>query len=340
MTAQPLVTVFMAMYNGEKYVSDAVVSILNQSYPNFELLIIDDGSTDNSLSIIEAISDPRIRILKNESNCGLYKTRNRGIEEARGTYFAILDCDDIAYPERLSAPLTFLEQHADYVACFGKADFINGEGRMISTQNMFSGDHEWLSVLVFFLNPFINSTLVIRTDTLRKYKYREGYEPAEDYDLIQRIITDNKVIILDKNIIKYRLHQQNVSSTQAEKGKSGHKKVIRELLGRFELQNPESNIEMHYALYCKVLTNKGYNLNEIERWLLLLILQNKDRQVYPDRLFIRAVRVEWAKLIYNNKSLRNIGLFIKSPLFHARGMFHFSYLVLRGIGHRFSRFKY
>jgi glycosyltransferase involved in cell wall biosynthesis len=340
MTAQPLVTVFMAMYNGEKYVSDAVVSILNQSYPNFELLIIDDGSTDNSLSIVESINDPRIRILKNESNCGLYKTRNRGVEEARGTYFAILDCDDLAYRERLSAPLAFLEQHKDYVACFGKADFINGEGRKISGQALFSGDHDWLSVIAFFFNPFINSTLIIRTDILRKYKYREGYEPAEDYDLIQRIIKDEKVFILDKNIIRYRLHQQNVSNTQAERGKNGHKRIIRELLERFELQHPESNVEMHYALYCKVLTSEGYNLHDIEGWLLLLMLQNKTREVYPDRLFIRAIRVEWAKLIYNNKSLKNMGLFVKSPLFHIRGVFHFSYLVLRGIGHRFSRFYY
>ena len=99
--AKPEVTVFMAVYNGEKFINQAIESVLQQTFKDFELLIIDDGSTDNSQSIINSYTDKRIRVLKNEGNKGLAYTRNRGINEATGKYFATLDCDDVAYKNRL-----------------------------------------------------------------------------------------------------------------------------------------------------------------------------------------------------------------------------------------------
>lgn len=329
MDKQPLVTVFMAMYNGEKYVAAAVNSVLNQSLRDFELLIIDDGSKDNSYQVVKAFTDPRIRVLQNEQNAGLYRTRSRGVAEAKGQYFAILDCDDLADGDRLSAPVHFLEQHKDHVACFGLSDFIDSNDKPLPSQPMQAGGHAWVDVLSFFYNPFINSTLVMRTDILRQYDYRAGYEPAEDYDLMQRVVGHHKVAILPQKLIKYRLHQQNSSNVQSEKGILGNKRVYAELLKGIGMNGTPSETDLHDALYRKVLAGTPYQLKDIESWLLELRNQQQNR--YDTTLFHRAIAMEWAKLIYSNKSAGNMLRFVSSPLFSFRGLRYFIFLMGRTI---------
>jgi glycosyltransferase involved in cell wall biosynthesis len=329
MEKQPLVTVFMAMYNGEKYVAAAINSALNQSLQDFELLIIDDGSKDNSYQVVKAFTDPRIRVLQNEQNIGLYRTRSRGVAEARGRYFAILDCDDLANAERLSAPVNFLEQHPDHAACFGLSDFIDSDDRPLPSQPMEAGAHAWVDTLSFFYNPFINSTLVMRTDILRQYDYRAGYEPTEDYDLMQRVIADHHVAILPQKLIRYRLHQQNSSNVQSEKGILGNKRVYAELLKGIGLEGTTEQTDLHDTLYRKTLAGTGYTLNDIESWLLKLRHQPQKR--YNTDLFRRAIAMEWAKLIYSNKSAGNMLRFFSSPLFSFKGLRYFIFLTGRTI---------
>lgn len=334
MDKQPLVTVFMAMYNGEKYVAAAVNSVLHQSLQDFELLIIDDGSKDNSYQVVKAFTDPRIRVLQNEQNAGLYRTRHRGVTEARGKYFAILDCDDLAYPDRLSAPVNFLEQHPDHVACFGLSDFIDSEDRPLPSPPMQAGAHAWVDTLSFFYNPFINSTLVMRTDILRQYDYRAGYEPTEDYDLMQRVVADHHVAILPQKLIRYRLHQQNSSNVQSEKGILGNKKVYAELLKGIGMNGTQQETGLHDALYRKVLADTPYQMKDIESWLLQL--RNQDQKRYDTTLFRQAIAMEWAKLIYSNKSVGNMLRFVSSPLFSFRGLRYFIFLIGRTIKNRVS----
>lgn len=127
----PLVTVFMAVYNGQKYISEAINSILNQTFRDFELLIIDDGSTDNTIDNIKLFTDDRIRLIQNHKNLGLFVTRNYGIDQAKGKYFAILDSDDIAFPNRLQIQVNFMERNPQYALCGAKAKVINQMGEEI-----------------------------------------------------------------------------------------------------------------------------------------------------------------------------------------------------------------
>ena len=111
MSVNPKVTVFMPVYNGEKYLNEAIDSILNQTFNDFELLIINDGSTDKSAEIIKSYNDPRIRFVENEENLKLAKTRNKGLELALGEYFVPMDCDDISHPERIQKLVEFMEKN-------------------------------------------------------------------------------------------------------------------------------------------------------------------------------------------------------------------------------------
>ena len=129
MTTPPKVTVVIPVYNREKYVCEAIESVLDQTFADFELLVIDDGSTDRSREAVQSYHDPRIRLMSNEKNEGIPKTRNKGIGLARGEYLAFLDSDDRAYPERLAKQVAFLDRHPDYAAVGAWIDWMDEEGR-------------------------------------------------------------------------------------------------------------------------------------------------------------------------------------------------------------------
>ena len=124
---KPMVSVVMPVYNGSKYLKEAIDSILNQTFTNFELIIINDGSTDNSEDIIFSYQDRRIYYLKNEHNKGICITLNRGLDNARGKYIARMDCDDISMPQRLAKQVNYLERHRD-VGALGTDIITFGKG--------------------------------------------------------------------------------------------------------------------------------------------------------------------------------------------------------------------
>lgn len=113
----PFISVVMPAYNVEKYVEEAVCSILDQTYCDFEFIIVDDGSTDRTREILRSFSDPRISLLFNDKNEGNYPARNRGCRLARGKYIAVMDADDVALPERLERQVEYMEKHSDVLAC-------------------------------------------------------------------------------------------------------------------------------------------------------------------------------------------------------------------------------
>src|SRR5690606_29827801 len=107
----------MPVYNGEKYIKEAIRNILCQTFSNFELVIIDDGSTDSSIEIIQSIKDRRIRFLKNEKNQGIAYTRNVGLKEAKGEFLAWMDCDDLVEPNRLEIQINYLKNNPEIGIC-------------------------------------------------------------------------------------------------------------------------------------------------------------------------------------------------------------------------------
>ncbi|MGF6849410.1 glycosyltransferase involved in cell wall biosynthesis [Chitinophaga sp. W3I9] len=139
----------MAAYNGEAYIEKSIQSVLDQSFTDFELLIVNDGSTDRTFDIVGKFTDPRIRLVHNDGNKGLTFTRNRGIEEARGQYIAILDCDDIAMPDRLEAQTSFLDSNPEIALCGGQAVTIDESGKQTGNLNVMAGDKNISPELVF-----------------------------------------------------------------------------------------------------------------------------------------------------------------------------------------------
>lgn len=203
------VTVLMPVYNGESYLREAIESILNQTYKDFELLIINDGSTDKSLEIINSFQDSRIRLVNNEVNLKLIRTLNKGLDLATGEYIARMDSDDIAHPRRLELQVKTMDEDKEIVICGTSLRFI---GKRFSFPFLVEGTENIKNYLVV-KNCLIHPSVMIRNSIFKKENiyYDEAFIHAEDYELFQRVSSKYKVVNLKHPLLFYRLSPTGIS---------------------------------------------------------------------------------------------------------------------------------
>jgi glycosyltransferase involved in cell wall biosynthesis len=216
-TDPPLISVCMPVYNTEPYIPEAVESILAQTYPNFEFLIVDDGSTDRSLAILKhyAAQDTRIR-LSSRPNAGYLVRLNEMLAEARGKFIARMDADDVAMPERFSCQIDFLDAHPEVVAVGSRILAIDSDGDPIAefctAQDHDEIDRAHLDVQGGFIN---HPVAMIRTDAIRTVGgYRADYWPGEDVDLWLRLAEIGRLANLPERLLKFRRHLESISYTR------------------------------------------------------------------------------------------------------------------------------
>lgn len=203
----PLITVIICSYNAGQYLAESVQSVLQQTYPHWELLLIDDGSTDNSIEPIAQLRDARIRLIRHAQNRGIAESRKEGITLANGKYCCWLDADDIALPNRLQQQVTYLEQHPDTVLCAMQAHIIHQDGEW-QYQPAIGINDAVLKAAMFFRFPFINSTVAMPTAAAREaVDTSVDYKQAEDYILYSRLMQSGRFVCLPHAGIGYRIHQ-------------------------------------------------------------------------------------------------------------------------------------
>lgn len=206
-------TVLIAVYNGERYVGETIESILSQSYGDYELLIIDDGSNDSTPKILQqyATRDPRIRLLQ-QDNHGVGYTLNRGLAEARGALVAQIGADDVALPGRLKKQVDFLDQNPEYVLLGGYLRIIDRDGRPLGMRQYPLSDEQLRKRIVLY-NPFgAPSVMFRRDDALAAGGFTSRFWTCEDYDFVFRIAKRGKVANLPEPLTAYRLHDESVKS--------------------------------------------------------------------------------------------------------------------------------
>ena len=209
----PLVSVVMPAYNSEKYISEAIESILNQSFKNFEFIIVDDCSTDATFKIIDgyAKKDNRIIVLKNKSNLNVAKSRNRGIARAKGKYIATMDSDDEALPSRLQDQWDYLNSGRDIAICIGNINIINENGEFQYTREYPIYDKD-LKRKVYRYNPFPNPTTVCLKTVYEKIGgYDSSYALNEDFDFWLRAGVYYKFGNCGKVVLGYRVTSNSAS---------------------------------------------------------------------------------------------------------------------------------
>jgi hypothetical protein len=214
----PTVSVVMSVFNGERFLSEAVDSVLNQSFRDFEFIIIDDGSTDGTADILARYqkADPRV-VVHHHPNKGQVPSLNTGCGLARGRYIARIDADDVALPERLERQVACLEQNPQVALLGSSISNIDEMGRHLSTWPLPTGDKE-IKERLFGLQdiPFCHVTLVFRREAFRAVNgYRTAFAPAEDYDLWLRMAERWQLANLPEPLIKVRRRAHSLSFTSA-----------------------------------------------------------------------------------------------------------------------------
>lgn len=224
----------MPVLNGERYVSVAVGSVIAQSFQNWELVIIDDGSTDASLEIVRACADPRIRIVRNEKSSGLAAVRNQGIELAGGKYLAWLDQDDIATADRLEKQVSFLEANPDYVYCGSHMRTFGAAHQLWP----YPESDEDIRFHLQYTNVLPNPAATFRLSPVRKsrIRFRSGFAPAEDYHFWSRLMAQGRARNIPECLVYYRLHDAQASNLKREKQNRAARRVasapVRAAFGR------------------------------------------------------------------------------------------------------------
>jgi glycosyltransferase involved in cell wall biosynthesis len=211
----PKISVIMSVYNAETYLEKSINSILNQNFKNFEFIIINDGSTDNSLDIIKkyAEKDKRIIVI-NQENCGLTKSLNIGIKKAKGEYIARMDADDISISNRFEIQLKYLiELDLDFI--FSQAvSFIKNRYYIVPENNIIE---KFNINKLLFGNIFIHGTFFCKTEILKNNLYDENIKYAQDYELFLRLITKKYKFFIIPQILYYlRINENSISNKKKD----------------------------------------------------------------------------------------------------------------------------
>ena len=177
--ARPKVTVFIPVHNRELYIRVAVNSILAQTFEDFELVVVDDGSTDRTAEVLAGYADPRLRVLHNPTNLGIPASRNRGLEAARGEYIALLDSDDHAYPDRLARQVKYLDANPGITQVGSWCSFMDSEGRMLDKVRRQPLRPDDIHAHLLFHCPVINRTVMARTAALQEIGYDTDFPRAK-----------------------------------------------------------------------------------------------------------------------------------------------------------------
>jgi glycosyltransferase involved in cell wall biosynthesis len=219
-TNEVSLTVLMPVYNAEGFLKSAIESILNQTYTDFEFLIINDGSTDNSGKIISSFNDKRIIHLSNEKNLGLIKTLNKGIKLAKGKYIARMDNDDISMPDRLSKQIAFLDRHPEISLVTANIQLIDEEGNDVGIwqEDIQTKTEKQIKALLPYTNCIAHPSIVIRTDIAKEFLYDEKQINNEDWDLWMRLASAGyKIAKINESLLKYRLHVNSMTFQSNQK---------------------------------------------------------------------------------------------------------------------------
>lgn len=272
-SSKPFVTVLMPVYNAERYVGEAIDSILNQSYLFFELVIINDGSTDSSEKVIRSYSDNRIVIVNNEENKGLIETLNKGLSLAKGTYIARMDADDISTPDRLEKQVSFLETNPA-IGLVGSSYTLFDESHEVIA---YPEQQEDIRLACVFHNPFCHPAVLFRKEIVDTHKlvFKKEYLHAEDYKFWTEFVLLTECHNLKESLLFYRSHSDQISQMHNEEQLINSRKIQKEYL-----------------------EGAGFSLTEKEVWHIV----GKGKGTSQDTVLDTLKSIE--KLIYQNETIQ------------------------------------
>jgi glycosyltransferase involved in cell wall biosynthesis len=319
----PLVSVVMTVYNGGTLLEIAMQSILDQTYRNFEFIIVNDCSTDQTESVVSSFSDPRIIYLRNERNLGIGPSRNKAYETVKGKYIATLDADDISEPHRLEKQVEFLEKNPSTAICGTFFQVIDGQGKP-GKKFPLPIDGKRVRTRMLLGNCLCNSTIMIRTDVARAHPFKLEFELAEDFELWYRISKFADLHNLPYYSCKYRVHGGSISIQKQDKQLKVLKVVFSMIFKDLDIPFTEDELDIHAntILYKKDHLKDPEMKARMRAWFLKLLAHiEKKQDRYDPKAFYVYVATIWITLAVARRDWKGLAfdpLIRKHPLLYAR----------------------
>ncbi|MFD0940101.1 glycosyltransferase family 2 protein [Pedobacter boryungensis] len=310
------VTVLMPVFNSELYLRNSISSILNQSFTNFELIIINDGSTDESDNIIRSFNDSRINYVNNPSNKGIVAVLNEGLNLSNGKYIARMDADDIATPHRLKIQLQFLKANPEYKLCGTYALKMNEYGEK-SSKIRPPKQYANIKVSQLFKNSFIHPSVMADASIIKSFGYKEEYKYAEDYFLFSEIIMHHKAINIADIGLYYRVHNESISATRISEMSLSERKTMQYLLSFLFDEVTEKRLIIHHSLL-RPEQNDGVSIDQIEQHLLAIKQANQSKNIYVKNVLEKRLQKEWFNALIRSSENNKLLKFTSSNLFSLR----------------------
>jgi len=316
-------TVVMPVYNGEKYLQEAIDSVLAQTFEDFELLVIDDASKDHSVEIIQSYTDPRIRLVRNPVNSGVAHVRNLGLQEAKGEFLAWMDCDDLIDPKKFQIQIDFLRKKPKVGIC-GTWLTRFGEGRSILSKS--PTDPGLIKATLIFYPSVWNATAMFRMEFIRKaqLQYDTRLAVAEDYNFYFDASFHFPIENISESLYFYRASETSIMKKfedQEKKMFTFYKIIYSKVFEKLGIEKSEENFLIHRKIGSTVLLNNWPEYKKAFNWLMFLKSQNKKVGVYDSKSFDPAI-----DNVFYFLSKRSSQIGLKVFIFFIKNKTTFSYL--------------
>jgi len=288
-TISPDISVIMPAYNAEKYIAESIESILNQTFQNFELIILDDASSDKTKEIVlsYAQNDNRIVYVEKQSNHGPATLRNEGIQLAKGNFIALNDADDISETTRFEKQIAVFNSQPNVAVC---GSWIVNFGENMESY-VFEAPQNPIEIKLTFLSYdcLANSTAMFRKSCVENLQYQKEYVPAEDYKLWSEVIVKHDFFIIQEPLLHYRQHENNISKTKADNIAISDLKIKTELFKNiFDLKDNEFDYKVLVDFFEILANRKKLRKKQIFAFFEMaqrIIKINEDKNVFPKVLF-------------------------------------------------------
>ena len=300
--SSPFVTVLMGVYNAATHLHESIDSILHQTFTDFEFLIYNDGSTDNTAEIVRSYSDPRIIFFDNSVNRSVSPNMNEGIDRARGRYIVRMDGDDIAHPERIAKQLAYMEAHPEVGLCGSAVRYI-GASKAIKLVPI---DNRTIQYTMWLQNSFFQPAVIIRTQVLleNNLRYNSDYECAEDYKLWADMCGVTEVHNLSEVLLDYRIHQHQISRRRSLAQQQVSARIQREQMERLNIR-----LELAQTSAFDLLTigePQTFTSSEYEQ--VATLLEDFGRQArqlaMPVHIVYQVLGQQWARILESTRQYR------------------------------------
>lgn len=303
---RPIVSVLMPVYNGEAYLQEAIESILEQQFSDFEFLIIDDASTDKSNQIIKAYSDPRIKLFRNNNNLGIAKTLNKGLALAQGRYIARMDSDDISLPSRLKEQVGFMNSNPS----------IGISGTWIRYHNSSKNNvwqppttNEEIMCSLLYASALAHPSVIMRASILKQYNltYDDTKTYAQDYDLWVRAMHFTHLANISEIHLLYRIHPKQIGQFYSTEQLAAANSVRESLLKSIGIHATTEELGIHQNFILKTARVDKLFVERTEAWLCKLRVANSQKHFFPEPHFTKTLANHWFSVCY---SASDYGLWI------------------------------